>query len=530
MKISTLILSFSLLIIGFKAQAQVGIGTNSPNASAQLEVSSTTKGFLPPRMTEAQKIAITNPVNGLVVYQTDAPSGLYLYNAGAWKILDVLLGVPYMGATQAVDLGLHDLTVSYLTIGAGPDPLSANTILGESALYNLTLLGYGNTAVGSAALFKTENGVSNTAIGTDALRDNISGIKNTASGEGALNKNTGSSNTGTGYAALAVNLSGSNNTAIGALADVSVNNLTNATAIGYAAKVATSNTIQLGNTSVTAVKTSGAISAGAGTSTVNGTLVVGATSATGSTAVLEASSTTQGFLPPRMTSAQKNAISNPATGLMIYCTNCGVNGEPEYYNGVTWLNLAGSAAAAGPVVIGNQQWMEKNLDVSTYRNGDIIPQVTDPSAWEGLTTGAWCYYNNDPLNGAIYGKLYNWYAVNDSRGLAPQGWHIPTDSEWSTLGTFLGGDASAGAKMYNSTEWGNYNPGATNQSGFTAVPGGDRYINGFFANAGGESRIWTATEKNSSNAFNIQLQGWTNRLNRADMDKKNGLSVRCLRD
>ena len=89
------------------------------------------------------------------------------------------------------------------------------------------------------------------------------------------------------------------------------------------------------------------------------------------------------------------------------------------------------------ITICNQVWMLKNLDVSTYRNGDPIPQVTDPTTWVGLTTGAWCYYNNDPANGAIYGKLYNWYAVNDPRGLAPTGWHVPSDAEWTELSTCL---------------------------------------------------------------------------------------------
>jgi len=88
-----------------------------------------------------------------------------------------------------------------------------------------------------------------------------------------------------------------------------------------------------------------------------------------------------------------------------------------------------------------------NLDIETYRNGDIIPQVTDPTAWKELTTGAWCYYGNNDDNGAKYGKLYNWYAVNDSRGLAPQGWHISTDAEWTTLSTLLGGEDIAGGKL-----------------------------------------------------------------------------------
>ena len=85
------------------------------------------------------------------------------------------------------------------------------------------------------------------------------------------------------------------------------------------------------------------------------------------------------------------------------------------------------------VTICSQVWTTKNLDVSTYRNGDIIPQVTDPTQWANLTTGAWCYYNNDPLLGAVYGKLYNWYAVNDARGLAPSGWHISSSYEWNKI-------------------------------------------------------------------------------------------------
>jgi uncharacterized protein (TIGR02145 family) len=89
------------------------------------------------------------------------------------------------------------------------------------------------------------------------------------------------------------------------------------------------------------------------------------------------------------------------------------------------------------VLIGNQEWTTKNLNVSKYRNGDIIPEVKDPKKWANLKTGAWCYYDNDPKNGEIYGKLYNWYAVNDPRGLAPEGYHVPSQNEWQELRSFL---------------------------------------------------------------------------------------------
>jgi len=129
------------------------------------------------------------------------------------------------------------------------------------------------------------------------------------------------------------------------------------------------------------------------------------------------------------------------------------------------------------VQIGNQTWTLKNLDVSTYRNGDPIPQVQDNTAWANLSTGAWCYYLNNTANGTIYGKLYNWYAVNDPRGLAPNGYHIPTDAEWTTLTTYLGGSTLAGGKMKEagSSHWLSPNTGATNSSGFKGLPGGFRY-------------------------------------------------------
>ena len=184
------------------------------------------------------------------------------------------------------------------------------------------------------------------------------------------------------------------------------------------------------------------------------------------------------------------------------------------------------------VVIGTQQWMEKNLDVMTYRNGDIIPQVTDPTAWKALTTGAWCWYDNSAANGAIYGKLYNWYAVNDPRGLAPQGWHIPTDAEWSTLGTLLGGNAAAGGKMKSTgiTRWNSPNTSATNESGFAGLPGGFRETTGSFELIGSENYWWSATEFDSYDAWWRGQHYFFSNLSRRNSNKKYGYSVRCVRD
>lgn len=124
------------------------------------------------------------------------------------------------------------------------------------------------------------------------------------------------------------------------------------------------------------------------------------------------------------------------------------------------------------VVIGSQVWMQKNLDVCHYRNGDPIPQITNCEDWIAATQGAWCYVNFDPQNGPLYGKIYNQYAVADSRGLAPTGWHIPNQAEWTTLDNFLGGFGVAGGKMKSVSGWNSPNVGATNSSGFSALPGG----------------------------------------------------------
>jgi uncharacterized protein (TIGR02145 family) len=177
--------------------------------------------------------------------------------------------------------------------------------------------------------------------------------------------------------------------------------------------------------------------------------------------------------------------------------------------------------------------MEKNLEVSTYRNGDVIPQVTNAAAWAALTTGAWCWYNNDPANGAVYGKLYNWYAVNDSRGLCPTGWHVPTDAEWSTLETTLGGASVAGGaiKTVGTSRWLTPNTGATNSSGYSALPGGYRLgFDGTFSSVTNTGFFWTSDEGASTHGWSRLVKFDFSDTFRMSQNKKNGYSVRCMRD
>ncbi len=248
-------------------------------------------------------------------------------------------------------------------------------------------------------------------------------------------------------------------------------------------------------------------------------------------AQMEVSSNTKGFLPPRMTAAERDAISNPVAGLVVYCTNCD---ELQVFNGTIWKNMSGAAASNATfpnVTICNQVWMNKNLDVSTYRNGDPIPKVTDPTIWAGLTTGAYCYYNNDSAQyAAVYGKLYNWYAVNDPRGLAPIGWHVPSDAEWGALETCLGGSSVAGGKLKEAgtAHWSSPNTGAINSSGFAGLPGGRRRDYGTFDSFGGYGFWWSSTEYQPFNAWTLALYYFAGYSSWGPNMKHFGFSVRCL--
>jgi hypothetical protein len=301
MKYLALLLALSMPVL---AWSQVGIGTSSPDASAALELSATDKGFLPPRMTAAQRMAIATPATGLMVYQTDGTLGLYAYNGSKWLhqaswysigTSSFMPSIPASATTGALlNLGIGSSALNSVSTG------DQNTAVGAQALQSLTATSY-NTAVGYNSLFSTVSTISaeaqfNTAIGRQSGMNNIKG---------------------------------SYNTFLGAGSDASLTNLSNATAIGYGADVTASNTIQLGNGSVTNVNTSGTI-------TTSGSVGIGTTSPN-SAAALEIVSTSKGLLLPRLTTVQRDAIgaSTPA-GLLIFNTT---ENLVQAYNGIAWVNL-----------------------------------------------------------------------------------------------------------------------------------------------------------------------------------------------
>ncbi|MEW5925603.1 MAG: FISUMP domain-containing protein, partial [Candidatus Zixiibacteriota bacterium] len=196
------------------------------------------------------------------------------------------------------------------------------------------------------------------------------------------------------------------------------------------------------------------------------------------------------------------------------------------------------------VLISNQCWMVENPKVTLYRNGDPIPNVTDGDTWSGLFTGAYCEYNNDPDNVATYGRLYNWYAVDDSRNIAPEGWHIPTDAEWKQLEMYLGmsqaeaddigmrgTDKGGKLKEAGLTHWSSPNTGATNESGFTALPGSGRSGNDeYYALMGFCAFFWSSTGYFDYAAWHRSPHYDLTGVFRSLDDNPDGFSIRCIQD
>jgi len=181
------------------------------------------------------------------------------------------------------------------------------------------------------------------------------------------------------------------------------------------------------------------------------------------------------------------------------------------------------------VTIGTQVWMAENLKTTKYNDGMAIPLVSENNAWEALKTSGYCWYNNDAAaNKNRFGALYNWYTVNTKK-LCPAGWHVPNDKEWTTLRTYLGGEEIAGGKLKETgtTHWTSPNTDATNQTGFTALPGGGRRSNGEFFGLGTQGFFWSIAEEMSDTMH------WGVGYNHSGLntyEDSNGFSIRCVKD
>jgi uncharacterized protein (TIGR02145 family) len=258
---------------------------------------------------------------------------------------------------------------------------------------------------------------------------------------------------------------------------------------------------------------------------------------TDQTPTVEDNATNEGTNVGCFTSSITGLSSGTTYYIKAYATNSVGTGYGDVLSFTTKVLETGTVAdingnTYNTVKIGNQWWMAENLKVSHYRNGDLIPNVTSDTQWQNLSTGAYCNYDNTMMHDDSYGKLYNWYAVIDSRNIAPSGWHVPSDGEWQTLVDFLGGSSVAGGIMKESgtVHWTDPNLDATNASGFSALPGGIRYSYGKFFNIGISGSWWSITEYNATYAWEWSIDYNSSEVHRYNNNKRDGYSVRCIKD
>jgi uncharacterized protein (TIGR02145 family) len=537
-------LFLSSIMINFCKAQNVGIGTNTPSPAAMLDVQSTSKGMLIPRMTTTQRDAMLSPTIGLQIFNlTDSTINVFnglswikqnAIDSTKWSISGNANTNPlnnFIGTTDANDFvlrtnGLEGLRLKSLS------PVTSTQVNPFDVLV-LTNPGTSNNKWPLSASFRLGSYQSSIDAHTQldiALGDNATPIPDTRVmslyGNGDVNiAGVGSfgqylkigTDVAEGYFQNAVD---------GAYRALNLNNTTQGYWFQNYNGVNTTMYVGLagayaGKVGINILTPENQLSVN-GNADFSGNVGVGTTSPG---AKLEVAGGLKISDSINIGGQVRIMSGTPGAGKVLTSNATGV---------ASWTTPSTPTIpdALPTIQIGTQKWMSKNLDVAFYRNGDPIPQVTDPTTWAGLTTGAWCYYNNDPIQGNKYGKLYNWYAVNDPRGLAPQGWHLPSDAEWTTLGNTLGGELVAGGKMKEpgTFNWTAPNTGADNSSGFAGLPGGFRNSSGTFFNVGNYGYWWSSTEPNTAFAWYRYLYYGFGFIGRDDYGKQNGFSVRCLRD
>ena len=579
--ILTTLLLISLTSIT-SSHAQVGIGVTTANmaASAILDVSSTTKGFLPPRMTQAERnlLAVTSASVGLIIYCTDCGSNggePECYNGSAWVSMIALFGsLPTLAPTISITAISNESATSGGNIHAdGNATVTGRGVCWSTssnptvALSTKTLDGTGIGPFTSSITGLTDNttyyvrsyatNTAGTAYGNEVVftslplrvptisTSNISNIgfaAATCGGEISADGNATVTGRGVCWSTssnptIALSTKTLDGTGIGSFTS-SITGLTDNTTYYVRSYETNAGGTAYGNevvfTTLPIISTSSISNLMATTATCGGNISADGNATITARGVCWSTSSNP-------TIALSTKTSN-GTGIGSFTSSItGLNDSTTYYVRSYATNVGGTAYGNEVVftttilgIIGTQVWTTQNLNVSTYRDGTPIPKVENAATWAS-GYGAYCYYNNDSATYAsIYGKLYNWYAVHDSAhgGLAPTGYHIPSDSEWTTLTDYLGGIAVAGGKLKDAgtTRWTTPNTGATNSSGFVGLPGGNRYNNGTFYYVGTEGYFWSSTEANTASAWYRIMYYSSGNVFRGSTTKTLGFSVRCIRD
>jgi len=594
---SFLTFTFLLLNFEFTSAQNVGIGTSSPQAA--LDVSSTTNGFLPPRMTFAQRAAIVNPAAGLIVYCIDCGAGvgeLAFFDGVSWKTTSVAgvytggtpplapsnLNVTVSSPLQYASLTWTDISANELgykierksgsgistqiaQVGTNVTTFNDSTI-GQSTTYMYRVYAFNNA--GNSAQYSNEIEVTTYAVPTLTTNSITSITGDFAISGGNITSSGGAAVTGSGVcwstsANPTIALSTFTYDYFGTDGFTSyINGLTPNTT--YHVRAYATNAVGTAYGGDSVFTTLPILLPTLTTSSVlyilNTTAICGGdVTFDGNTEITERGICWSTSANPTIDLATKT-IDGAGTG--VFTSNItGLTANTTYYVRAYATNSLGTSYGTQvsfttsnysfvnlpSVTIGTQIWTTKNLDVAKYRNGDPIPQVTDNTQWQNLTTGAWCWYNNDSVTyAATYGRLYNCYAVNDPRGLAPQGWHVPSDAEWNKLVKSI--DFSADTTCQNCSQsaiaggamketgtshWTTPNTGATNTSGFTGLPGGYRLTNGTFGDIGINGVWWSTLDINISDASGRDLLYNISDLKKLSSNfyvKSYAFSVRLVRD
>lgn len=515
-----------LLLLQVRTVAQnVGINDDgsTPDNSAMLHINSTSKGLLIPRMTMDERNAILNPVNGLLIYQTTDSYGFYYYDEA--KINWIPLITPYSEADPIFlryfdindqlsgDLLKYDgdkfvpFTPNYLT---SETQTLANVVTNSGnaqnqSITNVSQLGIGTNTPDTRTALEINSSNKGVLLPrlTDAQRDALSqNVPN-----GMIIVNTSAKQMQIFFDNVWYPLSMGTGIIAPVLATVTT---AAASEISPTAATCGGNVTADGNTTVTARGVCWSINHDPTTSdfkTIDGT---GTGSFTSVITGLEENTTYY---------ARAYATNNVGTA---YGTE--INFTTASFG--TMTDQDGNVYRT--VTIGTQIWTVENLKTTHYRNGDAIANVTGDAAWAALTTGAYCWYNNDIANKPVYCALYNWFAAGDARNLAPAGWHVATDAEWTTLVTYLGGTDVAGGKLKEMglTHWTSPNTGATNSVGFTSVPGGFRDNAGEFSARGDRAYYWTS----DSSAWFYFMTNNASSCSRFAFSKEFGYAVRLVKD